>query len=72
MLLVASSSEVVVVDILSFFGSVSSDGNEDGDLVVLVSGFSIFSQESSIEHFVSESPLKLWQLAIGFCTLIKP
>lgn len=39
MVVVSSSSLVVVVDILSFLGSGSCGG---GDIVVFVSGFSIF------------------------------
>ena len=42
-MVVSSSSEVVVVDILSFFGS-GTCGGGDGDFTVSVSGFSIFSE----------------------------
>lgn len=42
-MVVSSSSEVAVVDILSFLSSGSCGGGGGGDLVVFESGLSIFS-----------------------------
>lgn len=81
----SSSSEVVVVDILSFLvsgsGSCCGGGGGGGDLVVFESGLSIFSGLCGVwTRWLSMYPLRFFFLSVEsrsvfytcFYTLIKP
>lgn len=81
-MVVSSSSEVAVVDILSFLSSGSCGGGGGGDLVVFESGLSIFSGLCGVwTRWLSMYPLRFFFFFFlvsrflfhtCFYTLIKP
>ncbi len=67
-MVVSSSSEVAVVDILSFLSSGSCGGGGGGDLVVFESGLSIFSGLCGGWKSWSIYPLRFFSMSM-FCVL---